>query len=157
MCPIPPPLLDRLVGPFQQQVLCVLARTARDTSARDIVLQIAWLTGRWASQRQVHMALDRLAARGYVTSWKRGRIHDFPLRDARPGPRWPLAARRFVSLTVSGRRALRLSVTPVDELRAGLPGLGQEGRLYRFFGPPRGWTTPRGPLKLRGRSALSSP
>jgi hypothetical protein len=126
----------RLAGPFQQLVLTALVRLGRDTPVIDLRRYIEWTSGHWFAPQQLHTAIDRMLRRGWVTSWSRPPAGLTPWW-LRPGPRLArIAARRFVTLTVAGRRALRLAVTPCDRLRRGLPGLGHEDRLYRSLGEP---------------------
>ena len=144
--PSPPrlaPVPHRLLGPFQQQVLTILLRLGPDVTPMQIHFQIGWRTGRWVPPQQVYTALDRLVARGYATSWSRRPQSAYRPWWLRPGPRLPRAARRFAAATTLGRRALRLSVQPGDSLRAGLPGLGHEDRLYRHWAGRVGWVGPR--------------
>ena len=125
----------RLAGPIQQLVLAALVRLGPDTPLVDLHRHIEWRSGHSLAPQQVHTAIDRLVARGWVTSWRRPPARGLP-SWRRPGPRLaPRAARRFASLTTAGRRALRLAVTPCDRLRWGLPGLGHEDRVYRQVGP----------------------
>jgi hypothetical protein len=85
--------------------------------------------------KQVHTALDRLVARGYVTSWTRKPRAAYQATWLYPRPDVRRRSRRFVSLTTLGRRALRVATAPVDRLRWGLPGLGHDDRLWQRFAP----------------------
>ncbi|HZL99435.1 MAG TPA: hypothetical protein VFD43_04200 [Planctomycetota bacterium] len=126
----------RLAGPFQQLVMIALARLGQDTSASEIRRHIEFRTGRRIAVTAVHTTLQRLAARGYTCSWTRPTFRHRPFDP----DEWkhcslsmlPIAARRFHTLQMPGRRALRLTLRIEDVLRDGLPGLGRDGELYRM-------------------------
>ena len=126
----------RLVGPFQQLVMIALVRLGPDTSACDVRRHIEHRTGRRISITAVHTTLQRLGARGYTRSWTRPIFRDRPRVDRHwwktcPSSLLRNAARRFHTLQTLGRRALRLTLSVGDVLRAGLPGLGREAELYQ--------------------------
>jgi len=130
----------RLAGPFQQLVMIALVRLGPDTSAAEIRRHIEYRTRRRISISAVHTTLQRLAARGYTSSWTRPifRLRAFD-RDAWKTASLSLlrnAARRFHTLQTLGRRALRSTLAVGDALRAGLPGLGRETALYQQWPPP---------------------
>lgn len=132
----------RLAGPVQQMILAALVRLGPDTSAVRLRRHIHRDGNHWLPPQQVHTALDRLVARGYITSWTRLPRQRYLAWWLYPRPDFPSSSRRFVSLTTPGRRALRLATHPADALRHGLPGLGHEDRLYQRFGPRLGPLSP---------------
>jgi len=149
----------RLAGPFQQLVMIALVRLGPDTSAAEIRRHIEYRTRRRISISAVHTTLQRLAARGYTSSWTRPifRLRAFD-RDAWKTASLSLlrnAARRFHTLQTLGRRALRSTLAVGDALRAGLPGLGRETALYQQWPPPLVPTRWAGrPLNRRARKRI---
>ena len=144
----------RLAGPFQQLVMIALVRHGPDASAAWIRRHIHYRTGRHVSITAVHTTLQRLAARGYTSSWTRPTFW-----RRRPDPDWWRlcsdsllwhAPRRFHRLRALGRRALRLTLAAEDVLRDGLPGLGRESVVYQQMKPPHR-LSPWGHLALNRR------
>jgi hypothetical protein len=134
---MPLPRHPRLIGPVQQMILAALIRTGPHSTASQLQLWIAVDGGVWLPAQQIHTAIHRLALGGYVWSWSRLPAGRYLPWWTRPGPVHPRAARRFVTVTTRGLRALRLATQPADRLRHGLPGFGHEDRLYRRIRPGR--------------------
>jgi len=140
-------------------VMIALVRLGPDTSAAEIRRHIEYRTRRRISISAVHTTLQRLAARGYTSSWTRPifRLRAFD-RDAWKTASLSLlrnAARRFHTLQTLGRRALRSTLAVGDALRAGLPGLGRETALYQQWPPPLVPTRWAGrPLNRRARKRI---
>jgi len=155
----PRPRQLRLAGPFQQLVMIALVRLGPDTSASEIRRHIEYRTRRRISITAVHTTLQRLAARGYTSSWTRPifRLRAFD-REAWKTVSLSLlrnAARRFHTLQTLGRRALRSTLAVGDVLRAGLPGLGRDAELYQQWPPPLEPTRWSGrPLNRRTRKRI---
>jgi hypothetical protein len=122
---------QRLLGPFQLQVMAALVRLGPNRYGLEIQRHVASLAGRRIAPQQVYTALDRLVARGYVRGWRRPPLLELARGECRLGPLRPVRPRRFFRITVAGRRALRLTGLAIDRPRHGLPGLGHEDRLYR--------------------------
>jgi PadR family transcriptional regulator, regulatory protein PadR len=120
-----------LAGPFQQLVLAALIRLGPDVDVPSLRRHIREHSGRKFHPQQLYEALVRLEARGYARSLRRAPMHRARPWWNRPGPFRPGRLRVFSSITVLGRRALRVSTAPVDALRHGLPGLGHDDRPWR--------------------------
>ncbi|HZL98718.1 MAG TPA: hypothetical protein VFD43_00570 [Planctomycetota bacterium] len=152
----------RLAGPFQQLVMIALVRLGPDTSADWIRRHLEHRTGRRISITAVHTTLQRLAARGYTSSWTRPPSRQRPRHD----PDWwrhcsdslvSHAPRRFHQLETPGRHALRLTLQAEDVLRDGLPGLGRESAIYQHGAPagrPSYWAGRPMNRRLRKRLEL---
>src|SRR5262245_1320620 len=95
----------RLAGPVQQMLLAALVRLGPDTAAVNLHRHAEWHSGHALHPQQVHTPIDRMVARGWVSSWRRPPAGRFTPAWRRPGPPLaPRAARRFVTLSTAGRR-----------------------------------------------------
>lgn len=137
-----------LPGPFQMLVLSALVRLGPDRYGMQLHEHIEHRSGRRIAPQQVYTALARLEARGYVSSWRRRPLVEMRRDEWRPGLRErPVRPRVFHGITTLGRRALRLATAAIDRLRAGLPGLGLDERLYRHDEPRAAPPVPRRPWR----------
>ena len=58
------------LGEFEQAVLLSLARLKKDASGREIFDELVEVTGREAAVAAVHITLNRMAQKGFVSSYK---------------------------------------------------------------------------------------
>jgi PadR family transcriptional regulator PadR len=102
-----------LPGAFEQMVLLSVLRLGAGAYGMAVRREIEERSGREASLGAVYATLDRLEAKGYVSSL-----------DEAGAPERQGRARRFFRVTAPGERALRQALEAVDGLRRGLPGMG---------------------------------
>ena len=101
------------LGAFEQQVLAALLRLRADAYGVSIRREIMERTGRDVAVGAIYATLDRLEAKGYVSS---------RLGEATPerGGR----AKRYFDILAPGERALREAWRMSDSMRAGLAPAG---------------------------------
>jgi PadR family transcriptional regulator len=97
------------LGPMEQWVLLAVIRLADEAYGMTVRREIEAHTGKPTSLGAVYATLDRLEAKGYVTS-----------SDASGTPERAGRAKRFFRVERRGEKALRASLDAVDRLRAGL-------------------------------------
>lgn len=104
-----PPRADHpLLGEVEQLVLLAVLRLGDDAYAVPVRELILRETGVDLSRGTIYVTLDRLEAKGYVTSW-------FSEPQAVRGGK----ARRYYRLRPSGVAAIRAAKRAVDRLAAG--------------------------------------
>lgn len=98
------------LGAFEYQIIAVLARCAGDDYGLKIAERVSEVTRRDVAIGAIYTTLDRLAAKGFVTSsWGKA-------TSERGGRR-----KRHYRLTASGRRALRIAEETHAAFGFGLP------------------------------------
>jgi DNA-binding PadR family transcriptional regulator len=104
------------LGEFEQIVLLAVARLEDEGYGVSVRAEIEAVTGRDASVGSVYATLDRLEAKGLVTSWEGDPT---PVRGGR--------ARRHFGITPEGARALTERREMLDRLWHGVR-LGEAGK-----------------------------
>src|SRR4051794_36696300 len=105
---------DDLLGTFEQLVLLALLRLGEDAYGMTVRREIEGRARRAASLGAVYATLDRLEAKGYVSS--------------RPGDATPQRrgrARRFFRVEPPGHAALRHTLVTLERMREGLEADGR--------------------------------
>lgn len=105
---------ENLLGSFEQLILLALVRLREDAYGMSVRREVEQRTGRSVSLGAVYATLDRLEAKGYVTS-----------RQGAPTPERKGRAKRFFRIESSGLGALEHALKAVERMREGLEGLGQ--------------------------------
>ncbi len=105
---------DDLLGTFEQLVLLALLRLGEDAYGMTVRREIEERTGRSASLGAVYSTLDRLEAKGYVSS-----------RSGDPTMERRGRAKRFFKVEPPGLEALRHTLQVIERMREGLGGTGQ--------------------------------
>ncbi len=105
---------DDLLGTFEQLVLLALLRLGADAYGMTVRREIEQHAGRSASLGAVYATLDRLEAKGYVSSRTGG-----PTSERRG------RAKRFFQVEPPGLEALRHTIRVIQRMREGLEGGGQ--------------------------------
>lgn len=105
---------DDLLGTFEQLVLLALLHLGDDAYGMTVRREIEERAGRPTSLGAVYATLDRLEAKGYVTS-----------RTGEPAPERRGRARRFFRVEPPGHMALRHTLLTLERMRE---GLGADGR-----------------------------
>jgi PadR family transcriptional regulator PadR len=102
------------LGEFEQLILLAVLRLRDDAYGMRIRLEIKERTKRTVSLGAIYTTLERLEAKGMITSW----VGD-------PTPERGGRAKKFFKLEASGQRALRESRALVASMSSGLtPILG---------------------------------
>jgi PadR family transcriptional regulator PadR len=101
-----------LPGAFEQMVLLAVMRLGDEAYGMAVRRELEARAGREASLGAVYATLDRLEAKGQVSSVEQAGA---PERQGR--------ARRFFRVTAPGVQALRQALQATDGLRRGIPGL----------------------------------
>ncbi len=99
------------LGEFEQMVLLAVIRIGDEAYGVRILDEIERRTSRAVSRGALYITLDRLEAKGYITS-KLG--EPTPARGGR--------AKRYVTVTAAGKKALRESRTALFNLWDGIEG-----------------------------------
>jgi PadR family transcriptional regulator PadR len=94
------------VGAFEQLVLLALLRLKSDAYGRTIHLELQTRVGREIAIGQIYIALERLEAKGFVTSALGGATS---VRGGR--------AKRYFEITGVGESALQEALRAIDALR----------------------------------------
>lgn len=105
---------DDFLGTFEQLILLALLRLGEDAYGMTVRREIEERAGRSTSLGAVYATLDRLEAKGYVSS--------------RPGEGTEQRrgrARRFFKVEPSGLEALRQTLRAVERMREGIEGAGK--------------------------------
>jgi len=97
------------LGEFEQVILLAILRLGDDAYGVTIRAELADRTGRHVAPGAVYTALERLETKGLITS-----------RMSDPTPQRGGRAKRCVTVTAAGRRALTRSVQAFDRLLDGL-------------------------------------
>ena len=98
-----------MLGEFEQLVLLAVLRVGDDAYGAPVLDEIATHAGRAPSLATVHATLDRLDAKGFLTS----RIGDpTPTRGGR--------RKRLYAITPTGRAAVREAVGAIARMARGL-------------------------------------
>lgn len=106
--------MEKPLGEFEQLVMCAVVRLDDDAYGATIRQQLLERAGRDASPGAIFTTLERLEARGLVTS-----IYGEPTAE-RGGRR-----KRYYRLRAEGRRALAASLDTIRSMARGLR-LGEE-------------------------------
>jgi PadR family transcriptional regulator PadR len=101
-------MTDR-IGDFEQLILFALVRLGRDAYGVSIRREIDARTGRTVSPGALYTALDRMEARGFVTS----RLGD-------PTPERGGKRKRLYSLQPAGERALARAYESLRQMSSGV-------------------------------------
>lgn len=103
------------LGPFQQEVLCVLVRLGEKAYGVSIWQELEDRTGERVAIGAVYSTLERLERKGFVNS----RVGEAtPARGGR--------AKRFYSITAQGAAALTKSERRLERVRLGSHGLAAD-------------------------------
>lgn len=105
---------DDLLGTFEQLVLLALLRLGEDAYGMTVRREIEEQAGRPTSLGAVYATLDRLEAKGYVSS-----------RTGDPTAERRGRAKRFFKVEPPGLLALRHTLRAIERMREGLEGGGQ--------------------------------
>ena len=97
------------LGDFEQMVLLAIAHLGGEAYGIPIVEEIERRTGRSVARAAVYITLRRLEEKGFVSSW---------MSD--PTPERGGKARRYVTLTSDGARALREARQVAERMWQGL-------------------------------------
>ncbi len=97
------------LGDFEQMVLLAIAHLGGEAYGIPIVEEIERRTGRSVARAAVYITLRRLEEKGFVSSW---------MSD--PTPERGGKARRYVTLTSDGARALRDARQVAERMWQGL-------------------------------------
>jgi DNA-binding PadR family transcriptional regulator len=101
------------LGGLEQLILLAVLRLGKDAYGVTIQREFALVAGRQISLGAIYTTLDRLEAKGYVSSTVGGATHE---RGGR--------AKRYVTLEADGLKALRGSLETLRSLASGLePGV----------------------------------
>jgi PadR family transcriptional regulator, regulatory protein PadR len=103
-----------LLGAFEQLVLVALVRLGRNAYGMRVQREIENCTGASVALGAVYATLDRLEAKGYVSS---GPDELVPGRQGR--------ARRYFRIAPSGLQTLRQTFDMMDRMREGVDELAQ--------------------------------
>lgn len=106
-----------LTGGFEQLVMLAVTRLGNNAYGMTVRGEIEERTGRKVSLGAVYSTLDRLEAKGYVTS-----------RQATGGPERGGRARRFFRTTAPGVRALNEGIAALDRMREGVAAVPRPAR-----------------------------
>jgi PadR family transcriptional regulator PadR len=101
-----------LPGAFEQMVLLAVLRLGDEAYGMAVRRELESRTGRETALGAVYATLDRMEAKGWVSSAGQAGA---PERQGR--------ARRFFRPTAPGVQALRQALRATDGLRQGIPGL----------------------------------
>jgi DNA-binding PadR family transcriptional regulator len=101
--------MRQAIGDFEQLILFALVRLGPDAYGVSIRREIETRTGRVVSAGALYTALDRLEARGFVTS-----------RLGEPTPERGGKRKRLYALQPAGERALARVFESVRQMSAGL-------------------------------------
>lgn len=101
-----------LPGAFEQMVLLAVLRLGDEAYGMAVRRELDSRTGRETALGAVYATLDRMEAKGWVSSAEQAGA---PERQGR--------ARRFFRPTAPGVQALRQALQATDGLRRGVPGL----------------------------------
>lgn len=101
-----------LPGAFEQMVLLAVLRLGDEAYGMAVRRELESRTGRETALGAVYATLDRMEAKGWVSSAEQAGA---PERQGR--------ARRFFRPTGPGVQALRQALQATDGLRRGVPGL----------------------------------
>jgi DNA-binding PadR family transcriptional regulator len=104
-----------LLGSFEQLVLLAIVRLKDAAYGMTVRQEIEKRTGRSVSLGAVYATLDRLEAKGYVSS-----------RKAAGSPERQGRAKRFFRVESTGAAALQQSLRAIENMRAGVPGLKRQ-------------------------------
>ena len=99
-------------GGFEQMVLLAVMRLGEGAYGMAVRRELESRTGRETALGAVYATLDRLEAKGWVSSAEQAGA---PERQGR--------ARRFFRVTAPGATALEQALRAIDGLRGGIPGL----------------------------------
>ena len=98
-----------LPGGFEQLVMLAVTRLGENAYGMTVRVELEDRTDRKVSLGAVYSTLDRLEAKGYVTS-----------KESPGGPEREGRARRFFRLTAPGLRALNEGIAALDRMREGV-------------------------------------
>jgi PadR family transcriptional regulator, regulatory protein PadR len=96
-----------LLGSLEEQVMLAVARTGADAYGMNVRRELETVTGREITIGSVYATLDRLEAKGFVTSDRSAAAADAP-------------SRRIFALTKPGVRSLELTRETRDRLWMGV-------------------------------------
>jgi PadR family transcriptional regulator, regulatory protein PadR len=96
-----------VVGSFEEQVMLAVIRTGAEAYGMTVRRELETVTGRSVTIGSVYITLDRLEAKGLVTS-------------ERTAPAAETASRRVFSVTTAGARALNETKAVRDRLWVGV-------------------------------------
>jgi DNA-binding PadR family transcriptional regulator len=99
-------------GGFEQLVMLAVARLGDNAYGMTVRRSLEERTGRDVSLGAVYSTLDRLEAKGYVSS-----------KELKGGAEREGRARRFFRLTAPGLTALNEGIRALDRMREGVAGI----------------------------------
>jgi PadR family transcriptional regulator, regulatory protein PadR len=106
-----------LPGGFEQLVMLAVTRLSDNAYGMTVRAELEERTGRRVSLGAVYSTLDRLEAKGYVSS-----------RQAQGGAEREGRARRFFKVTAAGVRALNEGIAALDRMREGVASFPKPAR-----------------------------
>ncbi len=101
-----------LPGGFEQLVMLAVTRLGENAYGMTVRSELETRTGRKVSLGAVYSTLDRLEAKGYVSS-----------KQTAGGAEREGRARRFFRVTASGLRALNEGIAALDRMRDGVAAI----------------------------------
>jgi len=102
------------LGDFEQLVMLALMRLGSKAYGMTVHRELEEIADRRVSLGAIYATLDRLEAKGLVTSFL-----------GAPGKERRGRAKRFFKVRAPGVRALRASLASLDRMRSGVDGLDQ--------------------------------
>lgn len=106
-----------LPGGFEQLVMLAVTRLGDAAYGMTVRTELESRTGRKVSLGAVYSTLDRLEAKGYVSS-----------KQAAGGAEREGRAKRFFRVTAPGLRALNEGITALDRMREGVAAVPRPAR-----------------------------
>ena len=106
-----------LPGGFEQLVMLAVTRLGENAYGMTVRTELETRTSRKVSLGAVYSTLDRLEAKGYVSS-----------KQSAGGEEREGRARRFFRLTTPGLRALNEGIAALDRMREGVSAIPRPAR-----------------------------
>ena len=106
-----------LPGGFEQLVMLAVVRLGENAYGMTVRTELEERMSRKVSLGAVYSTLDRLEAKGYITS-----------KPSSGGPEREGRARRFFRLTATGSRALTDGIAALDRMREGVSAIPRPAR-----------------------------